>query len=69
MIEKWKRESFPISNRVIVQVVKEFGVDALNDEQMFPAIYARMVELVGKGEFSHKQAGGRDAKKATDISL
>lgn len=69
MVEMMKRESFPINNRVIVQVVKEFGVDALNDEQMFPVIYARMVELLGKGEFSHKQRGGRDAKKATDISM
>ncbi|MCR9921816.1 hypothetical protein NB569_04660 [Vibrio alginolyticus] len=75
-----KRESFPISNEVIVQLVQEFGLDTLNDARMFPVIHARMIELSGKGEFSHKQRqsskvmpaehkGGRDAKKATDIPM
>lgn len=66
---RMKRESFPISNEVIVQLVQEFGLDTLNDARMFPVIHARMIELVGKGEFSHKQRGGRDAKKATDIPM
>lgn len=66
---RMKRESFPISNEVIVQLVQEFGLDTLNDARMFPVIHARMIELSGKGEFSHKHKGGRDAKKATDVPM
>ncbi|EGR2322690.1 hypothetical protein D0267_08240 [Vibrio alginolyticus] len=62
-----KRDVLHISNRVIVQLVKEFGVDALNDERMFPVIYARMAELSGEGRFTHKLNGGNDATKITDV--